>query len=194
LWTILASAASLVVLWFVISTTIGFFKNLLSPSASLKGEQVSVALNQPPISIPDLTSKPQLPTGTLTEDKATEIVRAWLDIKAAAFGEEHDLSSLEHILVSPSLTKWRLWGQREKEKNRYRKYEHSVKVESLETNRTSQNQAAVEAAVTEATEFYENGEKKKSDKEKLRVRYDLIRVNDGWRIRDMSVMNKIGMV
>ncbi|GAA6614386.1 IMS domain-containing protein [Scytonema sp. NUACC26] len=194
LWTILASAASIVVLWFVISTTIGFFKNLLSPSASLKGEQVSVALNQPPISIPDPTNEPQLPTGTLTEDKATEIVRAWLDIKAAAFGSEHDLSSLEHILVSPTLTKWRLWGQREKEKNRYRKYEHTVKVESLETNRTSQNQAAVEAAVTEATEFYENGEKKRSDKEKLRVRYDLIRVDDGWRIRDMSVLNKISMV
>ncbi len=194
LWMILASTASIVVLWFVISTTIGFFKNLLSPAPSLKGEQVSVELNQPPIPIPDSTSKPKLPTGSLTEEKAAEIVRTWLDIKAAAFGSEHELSSLEHILVSPTLTKWRLWGQREKDKNRYRKYEHSVKVESLETNRTSQNQAAVEAAVTESTEFYENGQKKKSDKEKLRVRYDLIRMDDGWRIRDMSVLNKIGSI
>ncbi len=194
LWMIFASAASVVVLWFIISTTIGFFKNLLSPGASLKGEQVSVELNQPPIPIPDPTSKPQLPAGSLTEEKAREIVQTWLDIKATAFGSEHDLSSLEHILVSPTLTKWRQWGQREKDKNRYRKYEHNVKVESLETNRTSQNQAAVEAAVTEATEFYENGQMKRSDKEKLRVRYDLIRVDDGWRIRDMSVLNKIGTI
>ncbi|MUG93815.1 DUF4101 domain-containing protein [Scytonema sp. UIC 10036] len=194
LWMILASAASLVVLWFVISTTIGFFKNLLSPAPSLKGEQVSVQLNQPPIRIPDPTSKPLLPTGSLTEEKAAEIVRVWLDIKAAAFGSKHDLSSLEHILVSPTLTKWRQWGQREKDNNRYRKYDHSIKVESLETNRTSQNQAAVEAAVTEATEFYENGQMRKSDKEKLRVRYELIRVDDGWRIRDMSVLNKISTI
>ncbi|ARV60349.1 molecular chaperone DnaJ [Nostocales cyanobacterium HT-58-2] len=191
---VLASLVSLVVLWILTAATIGLFKPLFFPGPSLKGEQLSVQLNEPPVPIPDQNSKPQLPAGSLTEETAGEMVQAWLDTKAAALGYNHEIDSLDHILVGSTLTKWRGLAKQERTDNRYRKYQHSVKVESLETNQANQNHAAVEASVTEVTEYYENGQVKKSDNEKLRVRYELVRVEGTWRIQDMSVLNKLSMI
>ncbi|KAB8333371.1 DUF4101 domain-containing protein [Scytonema tolypothrichoides VB-61278] len=185
---------SLLVLWLLIAATFGLLKNLFFPGPSLKGEQLSVELNQPLVPIPDQNSKPQLPAGTLTEATAEEMIQAWLDTKAAAFGPNHEIDSLKYVLVGSTLTKWQRWAQQEKTDNQYRKYEHSVKLESLEANTTDQHHAAVEASVSEATQYYTNGQMKKSDKEKLRVRYELVRVEGSWRIRDMSVLNKISMI
>ncbi len=190
---VFVSLGSLLVSWLLI-TTFGLFKNLFFPGPSLKGEQLSVQLNQPPVPIPDQKSKLQLPTGNLTEAGAEEIIQAWLDTKALAFGPNHEIESLKNILVGSTLTKWQRWALQEKIDNRHRKYEHSVKVESLEANQAGQHHAAVEASVTEATEYYTNGRIKKSDNEKLRVRYELVRVEGAWRIRDMSVLNKISMI
>ncbi|NJR72752.1 MAG: DUF4101 domain-containing protein [Scytonema sp. CRU_2_7] len=188
------SLGSLLVLWLLIAGTFGLFKNLFFLGPSLKGGQLSVALNQPPVAIPDQNSKPQLPAGTLTEAAAEEIIQAWLDTKAAAFGPNHEIESLKNILMGSTLTKWQQWALQERTDNRHRKYEHSVKVESLEANQADQHHSAVEASVTEATEYYTNGRIKKSDNEKLRVRYELVRVEGVWRIRDMSVLNKISMI
>lgn len=186
----------LLVLWLLIAATFGLLKNLFFPGPSLQGEQLSVELNQPIVPIPDQNSKPQLPTGTLTEATAEEIIEVWLDIKAAAFGPNHEIDGLKYILVGSTLTKWQRWAQQERADKHYRKYEHSVKVESLETNTTDQHHAAVEASVSEATYYYNytNNQMKKSDKEKLRVRYELVRVEGVWRIQDMSVLNKISMI
>lgn len=192
LWMILGSVVGVVLLWLVVSITVGFVKNLFSSSPSLKGEQLSIQLNEPPVSIPDRNTKLQIPGGTLTQENVREIIETWLDLKAAAFGPEHDIASLENILVGATLSKWRLWAQQEKANNHYRKYEHTVNVESLETSKIDQNYTSVEAVVTEATDFYQNGQMKKSDRDKLRVRYNLIRVNGEWRIQDMSVLKSIG--
>ncbi len=194
LWIMLASVTSLLVLWLLIAATFGLFKHLFFPEPYLKGEQLFVQLDQPPIPIPDQNSKLQLPAGPLTEATAEEMVQAWLDTKAAAFGPNYETDSLEQILVGSTLTKWRGWVQQERADNRYRKYEHSLKVESVETNKADQNHAAVEASVSEVTEYYENGQIKKSDNEKLRVRYELVLVEGLWRIQDMSVLNKISMI
>jgi hypothetical protein len=191
---VFVSLGSLLVLWLLISTTVGLFKNLFFPGPSLKGEQLSVQLNQPSVPIPEQNSKLQLPAGTLTEATAEEMIQAWLDTKAAAFGPNHEIDGLKNILVGSTLIKWQGWAQQEKTDNRYRKYEHSVKVESLEANQADQHYAAVEASVTEATQYYENSQIKKSDNEKLRVRYEFVRIDGSWRIRDMSVLNKISMI
>lgn len=82
-----ASLASLLVLWLLIAATMGLFKHLFYPGPSLQGEQLSVELNQPLVPIPDQNSKPQLPAGPLSETTAAEMVQAWLDTKAAAFGD-----------------------------------------------------------------------------------------------------------
>jgi hypothetical protein len=192
-WMIFGSFAGVIVLWFLLTTSFGLLKNLFSPAPSLKGEQLSVQLNEPPIPIPDPNSKPQSPPGLLTEATAREVVQTWLTTKAAALGVNHDVDSLDQILIGSTLSKWKGIVQQEKIENRYRKYNHTVKVESVKTTETDQNNATVDATVTELAEFYDNGQinQQKSYNEKVRVRYDLVRVDNSWRIKDMSVLNKI---
>jgi len=192
-WMIFGSFAGVIVLWFLLTTSLGLLKNLFSPAPSLKGEQLSVQLNEPPIPIPDPNSKPQSPPGLLTEATAQEVVQTWLTTKAAALGVNHDIDSLEQILMGSTLSKWKGIVQQDKIENRYRKYNHTMKVESVKTTETDQNNAAVDATVTELAEFYDNGQinQQKSYNEKVRVRYDLVRVDNSWRIKDMSVLNKI---
>jgi hypothetical protein len=191
-WMIFGSFAGVIVLWFLLTTSFGLLKNLFYPAPSLKGEQLSVQLNEPPIPIPDPNSKPQSPAGVLTEATAQEVVQSWLSSKAAALGVNHDINSLEQILIGSTLSKWKGIVQEDKAENRYRKYTHTVKVESVKTTETDQNNATVDAMVTELAEFYDNGQKnlQKSYNEKVRVRYNLVRVEGSWRIRDMSVLNK----
>jgi ARC6-like, IMS domain/DnaJ domain len=191
-WMIFGSFAGVIVLWLLLTTSFGLLKNLFYPAPSLKGEQLSVQLNEPPIPIPDPNSKLQSPPGLLTEATAQEVVKSWLSSKAAALGVNHDINSLEQILIGSTLSKWKGIVQEDKAENRYRKYTHTLKVESVKTTETEQNNATVDAMVTELAEFYDNGQKnlQKSYNEKVRVRYNLVRVEGSWRIRDMSVLNK----
>ncbi len=192
-WMIFGSFVGVIVLWFLLTTSFGLLKNLFSPAPSLKGEQLSVQLNEPPIPIPDQNSKPQSPAGLLTEATAEEVVKSWLNTKAAALGVNHDIDSLEQILYGSTLSKWKGIVQEDKIENRYRKYNHTMKVESIKKTETDPNNATVDVTVTELAQFYDNGQinQQKSYNEKVRVRYDLVRVEGSWRIKDMSVLNKI---
>jgi hypothetical protein len=185
--------ASLLVLWLAISTTVKFVHNALRPAPTLQDPQLSIQINEPPLTIPERNSKPQFPTGNLTEATAEEVIQTWLATKSAALGPNHEIDSLENILIGSALTQWQRVAQQDKADNRYRKYEHSIKLESLEIAPTDQEHAAVQASVTEATSFYENGllNQQKSSKETVRVRYNLVRKPDGWRIREISVLNKV---
>jgi hypothetical protein len=188
---VLVSVAGITGLWLVLSITLGLLKNLFFSASSQQDQQLMLQINQPPIPIPDPNNKPQSSTGSLTEDVAKEVIQNWLSTKAAALGQSHETSGLDQILVNPALSQWRLITQQEKDNNHYRKYTHSLNVESVQTSQTDHSRASVEASVTENTEFYENSEMKKSEKEKLRVKYDLVRGGDTWRIRDMAVIGKI---
>lgn len=192
LWVLGTTLASLLVLWLAISTTVKFVHNALRPAPTLQDPQLSIQINEPPLTIPERNSKPQFPTGNLTEATAEEVIQTWLATKSAALGPNHEIDSLENILIGSALTQWRLIARQDKADNRYRKYEHSLKIESLEIAPTDQEHAAVQASVTEATSFYENGllNQQKSSKETVRVRYNLVRKPDGWRIREISVLNK----
>ena len=193
-WMVFGSLAGILVFWLLVSTTFGWAKNLFFPEPSLQGEQLFVELNQPPIIIPGKNSKLQSPEGSLTEATAEEVIQAWLSVKAAALGQNYDIESLQDILAGSALSQWRLVAQQERAENRYRKYNHSVKkVELLNKTETDMNHAIVDATVNEATQFYENGQRKKSSNESLRVRYDLIRREGVWRIQGMSVVNNVSM-
>ncbi|OUL18080.1 molecular chaperone DnaJ [Nostoc sp. RF31YmG] len=192
-WTVFVSLVVIVVFWLIVSTTFGFVRNLFSPPPLLPGEQLSVEINQPPIPIPELNSKPQSPDGALTTATAEEIIRSWLSTKAAALGPNHDVDSLQQILTGSSLSQWRLIAEQDKTENRYRKYEHHLKVESVEKTDLDSNRTSVEATVKEVTQFYQNGQIKKSSDESLRVRYILILQDGVWHIQNMSVVNKISM-
>jgi hypothetical protein len=192
-WTVLGSLVAILVLWLIISTTFGWVKNIFYPRRSLQGEQLLIQINQPPISIPDKNSPAQLPEGPLTNATAEETIRSWLSTKASALGPKHEIDNLQQILVGSALSQWRLVAQQDKADNRYRQYEHNLKVESVDKTESDPDHAVVQATVKESTQFYENGLIKKSSNESLRVRYDLIRREGVWRIQSMSVLNKISM-
>ncbi|AFZ22420.1 DnaJ-class molecular chaperone with C-terminal Zn finger domain [Cylindrospermum stagnale PCC 7417] len=190
-WTVFISLAGILVFWLLVSTTFGWISSLFSPKPSLQGEQLAVQLNQPPIAIPDRNSKPQPPEGALTTATAEEVIQTWLSTKATALGPSHEIDSLEQILAGSALSQWRLIAQQNRVENHYRKYDHSLKVESVDKTESDPNRVAVKATVKEITKFYENGQLKKSSEENLRVRYDLIRREGVWRIQGMSVVNQI---
>lgn len=194
IWLILGSFSGLLVLWLLLGATVGFLQNLFSPEPTLQGEQLNIQINQAPIGIPSANSQPILDNGTLTKVTAEEIVRSWLSTKKTALGENHNIQSLDKILVGSALANWKLIARQDKAKNRYRTFEHSgLSIESFGTIPSNKNQAAVEATVTERADFYNNGEKnqQKSYYGKFRVRYMLFKIGGKWRIKEMSVVSKV---
>ncbi len=193
IWLILGSLSGLSVLWLVVVGVIGLFQNLFSPEPYLKGEQLNIKVNQPIIEIPSPNNQPLLNNGNLTKERAEEIVSAWLSTKEVALGKNHNIQSLNNILVGTALANWQLVVRQDKANKRYRTFEHSLKVNSVDTIPNNDNQAAIEATVTEKADFYENGQlnQRKSYNETLRVRYMLLKIGGKWRIKEMSVVNKM---
>ncbi|MFN6526904.1 IMS domain-containing protein [Nostoc sp. ChiSLP03a] len=190
-WRVFISLVSILVFWVLATTAFGWLKNLFFPTRPAPVSQLFLQINQPPISIPPPNSPPQGLDGPLTNTAAEEIIRTWLSTKAEALGPNHEIDNLEQILTGSALSQWQLIAQQASSDNRYRKYEHSVKVESVEKIDLFADRAAVVATVKEATQLYENGQFKNSSNENLRVRYDLIRQRGKWRIQSTSVVNQI---
>ncbi|MDJ0674858.1 MAG: IMS domain-containing protein [Calothrix sp. MO_167.B42] len=186
---ILTSMAGLLLVWLLF----GWLKNLFSPIPSLQGKQVAVEINRPPIEIPQPGSPPQLPGGELTQTTAREVIQTWLSTKSLALGPNHDVGSLENVLVGSVLSQWQAVAQQDKRSNRYRLYEHQITDVKIDTNTNDRNQLAVEASVNEVATVYEGGQinRQRSYNDTLRVRYDLIKQNEKWQIQSMSVVNKI---
>jgi hypothetical protein len=193
LLTILTSMGVLVLLWLLLSATFGLLKNLFNPGPSLQGKQVAVEINQPLIEIPKPGSKPEAPEGELTETTARQVIRAWLSTKAIALGADHDVSSLNNILVGSALSQWQAIAQQDQKGDRYRKFEHQITDIKIEQNANDENQVSVEASVNEVANFYDRGQvnQQRSYNETLRVKYDLIKQEGKWRIQSMSVVNKV---
>ncbi|MEA5581024.1 IMS domain-containing protein [Nodularia harveyana UHCC-0300] len=189
-WTVCASLAGILVFWLLVSTTFGWVKNLFSPAPVLQGEQLRVELNQPPINIPDPNTELQPPEGTLSDKTAQEVIQVWLSTKAAALGPQYQVDSLQGILTGTTLSQWQQLARQERLQNRYRTYDHTVKVEYVDQK---SNQAVVVATVREVTQFYDQGQIRNFSDETLRVRYSVIRQGDVWRIQSMSVINQISI-
>ncbi|MEH2072259.1 MAG: IMS domain-containing protein [Nostoc sp.] len=190
-WRVFISLVIILVFWVLATAVFGWIKNLFFPSPSTRDLQLLVQINQPPVFIPDPNTKPELSEGPLTNATAEEVIQAWLSTKAAALGPNHQINNLEQILTGSALSQWRLIAQQDKVDNRYRKYDHSLKIESVEKVDLFSDRAAVEATVKEATKLYENGQFEGSSNDKLRVRYDLIRYGGKWRIQSISVVEQI---
>ncbi|MEH2365058.1 IMS domain-containing protein [Nostoc sp.] len=190
-WRVFISLVSILVFWVLATTTFGWLKNLFFPTRPAPPSQLFVQINQPPISIPPSNSPPEGLDGSLTDAAAEQIIRTWLSTKAEALGPNHEINNLEQILTGSALSQWRAIAQQARSDNRYRKYGHSLKVESVEKIDLFADRAAVVATVKEVTQLYENGQYKNSSNENLRVRYDLIRQRGKWRIQSTSVVNQI---
>ncbi|MEH2350174.1 MAG: IMS domain-containing protein [Nostoc sp.] len=190
-WRVFISLVSILVFWVLATTTFGWLKNLFFPPLSPNEPRLVIGINQPPVSIPDANSKLESEEGPLTKTTAEKVIGTWLSTKAAALGPNHEINNLDQILTGSALSQWRLIAQQDRSDNRYRKYSHSLKVESVEKIDLFADRAAVEATVKEVTQLYENGQFKNSSNDNLRVRYDLIRERGKWRIQSASVVNQI---
>ncbi|BAZ85383.1 IMS domain-containing protein [Dolichospermum compactum] len=188
-WLVFFSLGGVLIFSLLVSTTFGLVKNIFFPSPSLKGEQLAIQLNQPPINIPDPNSEPEATNNEeLTKETAKEVIETWLSAKTSALGQNHDIDGLKEILTGPVLSQWQSVAQQEQEDNRYRQYKHNVEVVAFSKKGTDQNYVSVDAKVQEVTKFYQNSQQKKSSNENLRVRYDLVRKEGKWLIQKMSVI------
>ncbi|MBF2016126.1 MAG: DUF4101 domain-containing protein [Rivularia sp. T60_A2020_040] len=189
----LGSLSGLLVLWLLVGAGVGLLQNIFFREPGLQGEQLNIQINKPVIEIPDPNSQTAVDSGTLTKSSAEQIVNTWLSTKKTALGPNHNIESLNNILFGTSLASWQIVARQDKANNRYRTFEHTVNVESVDTVPNNQNQAVIQAIVTEQANFYENGEvnERKSYNETLRVRYMVVKIDGSWRIKDMSVVNKI---
>jgi hypothetical protein len=86
----------------------------------------------------ELASTPQQalsPSATLTEENAPDLIQAWLNAKAAAMGETHEIDRLAQILVEPALTQQKARAEEYQAEDSYWKYEHSdIEIISVETS------------------------------------------------------------
>jgi hypothetical protein len=192
IWLVFGSLSGLLVLWLLVGAAVGLIQNLFAPAESMQGEQLSIQINQAPIEIPSASSEPISDNVVLTKGTAKVIVENWLSTKASALGKNHNIDSLNDILTGTALNNWRIIAGQVKAKNRYRTFEHNVKIESVDTIADNPNQAAVEAIVTEKANFYQNNQinQQRSYNDTIRVRYMLLKIGGKWRIKEMTVISK----
>lgn len=188
---VFASLAGVFLFLLLASTIFGWLKNVLTPAPALQGEQLAIQINEPPIKIPEPGSQEPFSPASMTQETATQVVQAWLSAKSAALGPNHEVDSLNKILTGSALKYWRGISLQVKADNRYRRYEHTINDVSIETDANDKDHVSINASVTENTIYYENSlEKKKEPDDKVKVRYELTRTEEGWRIRDISLVNK----
>ncbi|NET46170.1 IMS domain-containing protein [Okeania sp. SIO2B3] len=169
---------------FVAIKTIGWLANVLG----LGREQPMVQLDEPPLEIPELNQVTLAASGPITQEVARLAIQSWLDTKASALGPNHRTEQLQNILVDPALERWLPTANALKREKSYRKYEHSLEIKNLNMSNTNANQVQVDAQVREKVEFYDNDRLTNSQNDNLLVRYDLIRQDGKWKIRNWNVL------
>ena len=174
---------------FLSSRTIAWFQQAFTQPS--RREEPWVGLDRPILPVPE-SEAPSLfeAKGPLTEATAKQVVEGWLTIKAKALGPQHQIESLEDILVNPALSKRQRQAEEAKRKDWHWRYEHSVPDVSVNIRQDNPDRAEVVAAVKETAMFYDSGnldEDSSYKDDNLKVTYDLVRQDGQWRIRDMAV-------
>ncbi|MEM9540292.1 MAG: IMS domain-containing protein [Cyanobacteria bacterium P01_E01_bin.42] len=183
---------AILILWLAIGQGL---KALFGETDEVPGSEA----NQPAISVDALMSAiarateevaPNAALGDLTEESARRVVETWLSVKKAALGEDHQIALLDSILADPTLGTWRDTAQSLQQENAYREYEHEVRVENVDFNPDNPNEARVDVAVREIAQAFRGGQPDASQSydDNFRVRYELVRQDDLWRIRRATVL------
>lgn len=183
---LLVGAIGLVAIWLLWS----LFKAIFFSGPALRGAQLQISLNQPVLPIPE---QPQTVSSTnntqLNSPQASQVIQQWFLLKSLALGPQHQFEQLNNILVDPALTRWRETAQLAKQQNWYWEYQHELNIKEIVVNETDPNQASVEVDVTEKGKLYEGGQFTRDKNEKLRVRYELVRAQNGqWRLRNWEIL------
>ncbi len=157
-------------------------------------EQLTISVSTPPVRLPPVPAKTTAVQPKLTfEDRSKQVIQTWLDSKSAAFGKEHQIEALNQILVSPLLTTWSGRARDYQQENAHREYQHSIKMRSAAIDKDNPDLATVEAEVREIVKHYQAGQlqEAKSYDDNLLVRYQLVRQQDKWLIKDAKVLETL---
>lgn len=166
------------------------FNRDYSPLNTLGSTSLAVQLESPPLDIPAADAHVII-TGVLTELGATQVIQEWLFGKSQALGVNHRVDKLKFILADPMLSLWQNRAQALRQRKDYYQYEHQVEVRSVNINSSNPNLATVEAKVREIAKYYQNGQLNSSNSysDNLLVRYELIRQNNQWKIRNSTILS-----
>jgi ARC6-like, IMS domain/DnaJ domain len=183
-----AGLLSLFLFLFILGKILGLFASAVRAltGPSLEGEQLAIQLNKPPVEIPAPQAVISAPVGELTPETAQQVIDTWLKIKQVAFGSKHEIGKLSEILVDPALGEWRLRAERDRAEGLYRQYEHSVKIDNVTVDEKDKNRAMVVAQVREKETAMQGNESIESSDDDLSLRYELVRQNDRWFVKNWT--------
>jgi ARC6-like, IMS domain len=196
---------NLLILWgigFLAVAGYAAFTNLFQISSSevtLRGEQLQISLESPPVTIPDPTQSSALPSPTLSpanpkaplaEETAGQVLETWFAAKSAAMGPTHEIDRLPTILAEPALSEWKKGAKEAEQQEWYWQYQHNLAADSLKVKSASAKAAEVEVEVREAAQKYESGQLSQGDSydDSLLIRYQLVSDGSQWRIQTIEVL------
>jgi curved DNA-binding protein CbpA len=162
----------------------------VTPSPNIEPTPVTSEVESPEV-IPEVTAEA---TATeLNPELARAVIQEWLDSKAAALGEKRQIERLDSILTGSLLTLWRDRSTNYQQNNIYRQFEHTLDIESVTVDAENTDIATVEAKVTEIAQHYRSGQidLSQSYNDNLLVRYELVRQNDSWLIKNSEVLQTL---
>ncbi|KAI9131158.1 IMS domain-containing protein [Acaryochloris sp. CCMEE 5410] len=143
----------------------------------------------PPVASP--TPAPATATSEeITTTSARQIIQSWQSAKAEAMGKDHQIASLDKILAEPSLSEWKAGAQSDQLNQIHLEYTFDdLKINAI--TQQSPTEATVEATVTETAKVFEGGQQTTDayTGDTYRVRYQLVREQDQWKIKQMQVLN-----
>ncbi|BAQ66508.1 IMS domain-containing protein [Geminocystis sp. NIES-3709] len=177
----------LIVLLLLFGTIAVFASRILFNEEKNKLE---ISLSEPLIELPVKNLPPEDLIDKLDNSNALEIINQWLKAKATATGPEYNPGELTKILTEPMLSKWVGNSRDLRSRNAYRRYEHKVSIESAQVNPQNLTEGIITARVEEKSQYYRNGAlvPSLSYQDNLLIKYDLIKENNQWLIKDVKIM------
>lgn len=143
----------------------------------------------PPVASPTPSPVPAT-SEEITTTSARQIIQSWQSAKAEAMGKDHQLASLDKILAEPSLSEWKTGAQSDQANRIHLEYTFDdLKINAIKQQ--SPTEATVEATVTETAKVFEGGQQTTNayTGDTYRVRYQLVREQEQWKIKQMKVLN-----
>ncbi|NJM67169.1 MAG: DUF4101 domain-containing protein [Acaryochloris sp. RU_4_1] len=169
----------------------------LSPSPTVSASPTSSAspgVSPPrnrPTASPSPTPSPAIAKDTVSTEDARQLIQTWQKAKAAAMGEQRQISQLDQILAEPILSEWKTGAQADQASQVYWKYTFDdLQINAIQ--KKSPTQVAVDATVKETAKAFEQGQLAPDlsyTGDTYRVRYELVRQQDQWKIKGMSVLD-----
>ncbi len=159
------------------------------------GREQLVSLQQPLLPLVEAAIKnsnfadPVVPSGTIDQTKASDLVSTWQTIKTKALGNAYEIKELDQILAEPVLSDWRSRAENYKKNNEYLAY-IPKSLEFKEFKQINENKAYAIAQIAETRNFYKNGQldQTSSVEDSYQAKYILVKKDNKWLIEAMVVI------